>query len=80
MKYKTYKAKYELCQICNERQGILMPLCRDGEKTFFFLTCHECRDEVPYEVIPIKTKIDTGFFFCPHVPDESIIKKISEGE
>ena len=56
------------CEICIDRQGVLMPYCRDGDKEFFFFTCRECRDKVPYEVIPIKTGMDSGFFYCPNMP------------
>lgn len=69
---RVYEAKQEPCQICKIRNGVLMPYCRDGERTFFFLVCLECRNKVSemYEVIPMKMHMDDGYFYCPEIPTE----------
>jgi hypothetical protein len=68
---RVYESKPEPCRLCKERQGVLMPLCKDGDREpFFFLVCPECRDKVPYEVIPIKVTMDPGYFYCPEIPKD----------
>jgi len=62
---KIYEPKFDPCRICNLRQSILLPICKDGERQFVYPVCLECRDKVPYEVVPIKCELGEGFFFCP---------------
>ena len=56
------------CKICNIRDAVMLPLCENEGEQFFYGVCMECRDKVPYKVIPIETKMDTGYFFCPDIP------------
>jgi len=61
----------ELCKICNNRTAIVYPLCEleDGSQ-FMYGVCMECRDKVPYKVIPIKVTLDEGYFYCPIMPPD----------
>ncbi len=66
---RIYEAKNKKCRICKEQPGTMLPFCRDGDRTFFFLVCHGCRGKVPYEVIPVESKMDVGYFYCPEKPE-----------
>ncbi len=67
---KIYEPCKKPCQICNERDVVLLPYCRDQDgKEFFMHVCLECRDKIPYEVVPIKTYMDEGYYYCPNVPE-----------
>lgn len=66
---RIYEAKKELCEICKVNQGVVMPYCCDGEREFFMLTCKECVDKVPYQVIPIERTLGEGYFYCPDMPE-----------
>ena len=68
---RIYEAKQEPCRLCNLRQGVLLPLCQDGDcEPFFFLVCLECKDKIPYKIIPIKVEMGAGFFYCPETPND----------
>lgn len=66
--HKVYKHTPEPCKLCNIRNTVIYPLCEDDGKQFFYGVCMECRDKVPYKVIPIKTEMDVGYFYCPNIP------------
>jgi len=64
----VYQQTPQFCKLCNIRNAIVYPLCEDDGKQFFYGVCMECRDKVPYKVIPIEYKMDTGYFYCPNIP------------
>lgn len=68
MNYKIYEPKFEPCRMCNERNSTLLPLCEIEGEIRFYPVCYECADKIPYPEIPVKTKMDSGYFYCPNIP------------
>ena len=66
--WRVYKAKQVLCKVCGERDSVLLPICVINGVEKMYPVCEECRDKVPYEVIPIECKMDEGYFYCPNIP------------
>jgi len=63
MNIKVYEAKKEPCKICNEKDSIFLPICViDGERKMFPV-CPDCRDKVPYPVIPVKMTLGEGYYY-----------------
>lgn len=65
MKIKIYEPKFNPCKICNERQSTLLPICIINGVKKMFPVCSECRDKVPYDVIPVKEILGEGYYYCP---------------
>lgn len=60
---KVYEPKSEPCKICKERQSILLPVCRIDGEIKLFPVCMECKDKIPYPIIPVTTTMGEGCYF-----------------
>lgn len=69
---RIYEPKREPCKICKERLAVVLPVCEDEGKRFWYPVCLECRDKVPYKNIPVNTEMDEGYFFCPNCPSDGV--------
>lgn len=68
---KVYEPCKDPCEICGTGQVTMLPyVMKPGkDRPVMMGVCNECRDKVPYPVIPVKLEMDQGFFFCPYVPE-----------
>lgn len=70
MEWKIYEPKFDPCRICGVNNSVLLPYCKDGDRTFWYPVCRDCRDKIPYEVIPVAVKISEAYACMPYLPLE----------
>jgi hypothetical protein len=61
MNIVVYDVRREPCKICELRDSILLPTCEINGEQELFPICLECRDRLPYKVVPI----ESGEYFLP---------------
>ncbi len=62
---KVYEPKKVPCSICTTNAGVMLPICIiEGERRMYPV-CIECKDKVPYEIIPVRSVMDKGFYYTP---------------
>lgn len=76
---KVYEAKKEPCKVCNERDSVLLPIVNIDDKLQWYPVCVECRDKVPYPVIPVVSVLGEGYFYCPYQPNLELAPVVSDG-
>lgn len=60
---KVYEPKKVPCKICEINDSLYLPICEIDGKRQMFPVCKECRDKVPYKVIPVRTVMDKGYYY-----------------
>jgi hypothetical protein len=63
METRVYEPHREPCKICNERDAVLLPYCKIDGEIKMYPVCMECKDEVPYEEVPVITEMDVGYYY-----------------
>jgi len=68
---KVYEPCKDPCEICGTGQVTMLPyVMKPGkDRPVMMGVCNECRDKVPYPVIPVKLEMDQGYYYCPDPPD-----------
>lgn len=66
MDWKIYESPKVKCNICNDKEAILLPICVVDGYLKTVPVCIDCEDKVPYKVIPIKVELDKGYIHMPH--------------
>lgn len=68
---KVYEPCKDPCEICKTAQVVFLPYVKKPDKDFPVMmgVCKECRDKVPYPVVPVTMEMDQGYYFFPDPPD-----------
>lgn len=59
-----YEPATSLCELCKTNSSVLLPICEVKGEFRMVPVCLDCRDDLPYEVLPISCVMDTGYVFC----------------